>query len=123
MILGIGTDIVEIARIKRSITNPSFLKKCYTNEEIQYCTKKGPASFAGLFAAKEAVSKALGTGFSGFSPAHIKITHNKAGRPLVDLSPNVKTPPNSQIILTIAHEKTFATATAILVLNPELRII
>ncbi|MCL2620470.1 MAG: holo-ACP synthase [Defluviitaleaceae bacterium] len=120
MILGIGTDIVEISRIERSINNPSFLKKCYTQQEIEYCTRKGAVSFAGLFAAKEAVSKALGTGFLGFSPADIRISRNKSGQPMVELSDKVKTPPNSQIMLTIAHEKTFATATAILVSLPVL---
>ena len=117
MILGIGTDIVEIVRFERSISNPAFLKRCYTAGEIEYCAPKGAVSFAGLFAAKEAVAKALGTGFRGFSPADIEITHNQAGQPLVNLNDNIKTPPNSRFMLTIAHEKTYATATAIFVLE------
>ncbi|MCL2235263.1 MAG: holo-ACP synthase, partial [Defluviitaleaceae bacterium] len=84
MILGIGTDIVEVARFEKPINNPAFLKRCYTAGEIQYCTPRGVATFAGLFAAKEAVAKALGTGFRGFSPADIEIVHSDAGQPLVN---------------------------------------
>jgi len=114
VILGIGTDIVEIARIKKSLTNPSFLKRCYTQREVDYCLPKGAGSFAGLFAAKESVAKALGTGFTGFLPADVEICHDEAGRPAVQLSSRVKMPQNSYIALSIAHEKNYATATAII---------
>ena len=109
MILGLGTDIVAIERFEKSITNPSFLKKIYTKAEIEYCTPKGAASFAGIFAAKEAVAKALGTGFSGgFAPTDIEITHTPGGTPVA----TTKTP--HRLAISIAHEKTHATATAIL---------
>ena len=70
MILGIGIDIVEIDRIKNIIEkwNFHFLNKVYTLDERKYCEKKINQrfqSYAGYFAAKEACSKALGTGISG----------------------------------------------------------
>ena len=54
----IGVDIVEISRMEKSIKNERFLKKVFTEQEIEYC--KSVQSFAGIFAAKEAYFKALG---------------------------------------------------------------
>ncbi|MCX7905065.1 MAG: holo-ACP synthase, partial [Caloramator sp.] len=67
MIVGIGTDIIEIERIKRAIErNRLFINKIYTENEIEYLKNKNTESYAGYFCAKEAVAKALGTGISGF---------------------------------------------------------
>ena len=66
MILGIGNDIVEIARIEKAIQNESFKKRVYTLAEIELIEKKGAgktASYAGRFSAKEAISKAMGTAY------------------------------------------------------------
>jgi len=69
MVVGIGTDLTEIERVRRTIERfgERFLQRVYTAEEIAYCMrKKGFAeSFAARFAAKEAAAKALGTGISG----------------------------------------------------------
>ena len=69
MVIGIGTDVIEIARIARSIERfgEAFLRRVYTAEEVAYCRgkRKGAMeSFAARFAAKEAGAKALGTGIS-----------------------------------------------------------
>ena len=66
-----GTDIIEISRIQKSIerSGKRFLEIVYTPAEIEYCESKKQAKYchyAGRFAAKEAFSKALGTGLSGF---------------------------------------------------------
>ena len=82
MIYGIGTDIVEINRFEH-ITE-TFLKNTYTTDEI-LSFKSKPNSLAGNFAAKEAVSKALGTGFKGFSPKDIEILRSAFGAPTVTL--------------------------------------
>ena len=82
MIYGIGTDIVEINRFER-ITE-TFFKKTYTPDEILLFKSK-PSSLAGNFAAKEAVAKALGTGFRGFSPRDIEILRSALGTPTVTL--------------------------------------
>ena len=67
MILGIGTDIINVDRICKSIENEAFVKKVFTLNEIAYCNVKvnKAESYAARFAAKEAFSKAVGTGFRG----------------------------------------------------------
>ena len=117
MILGIGTDIVEISRIEKSLKSKRFLKICYTKSEIERCmTKSSHAArnFAGYFAAKESVAKALGTGFRGFYPRDIEIDHDDAGQPIIRLSDKINLAPNSKILVSISHEKAFATAMAII---------
>lgn len=68
-IAGIGTDIVSVGRLKRSIqkNGPDFLRMIYTDHEIDYCKSRRNAYelYAAMFAAKEAVVKALGMGFIG----------------------------------------------------------
>ena len=70
MIIGIGVDIIEIERVRQAIrNNKNFLSKLFTEREIDYFISRNMNSevIAGNFAAKEAVSKALGTGMRGFS--------------------------------------------------------
>jgi len=83
MILGIGVDIIKIARFE-SMT-PRFMTRVFTSRERAYLLNKNHASAAGLFAAKEAAVKALGTGFRGFWPNEIEVVHNKYGKPQVVL--------------------------------------
>ena len=86
MIIGIGTDIIKTARFK-GMTD-SFMAKVYTPYERAYILGKGQASHitaAGIFAAKEAVVKALGTGFRGFWPNQVEIVHDGYGKPRVVL--------------------------------------
>lgn len=86
-----GVDIVEISRIKKSIEElgARFLKKIYTNREIEYCESKKVSkfeSYAVRFAAKEAVSKAIGTGIGGkVSLLEIQVGNNELGAPFVEL--------------------------------------
>jgi len=116
-ILGIGTDIVEIRRIEKSLNNPHFLQKCFTPQEIEYCKKKGVSAFksyAGYFAAKEAVVKALGSGFKGFLPRDIEICHDDLGRPFARLSKKVNFCESNKVFISISHEERYATALAII---------
>ena len=87
MIYGIGTDIVKISRFTHMA--PHFMARVFTDGERDYLhgkTGEGLASSAaGLFASKEAVAKALGTGFRGFWPADIEIWHDDNGAPRVRL--------------------------------------
>jgi len=87
-ILGIGTDIVNIKRIKKLINtkNSTFKNRIFSKNEINYCEKKSnPYPFyAKRFAAKEAFSKALGTGIrKGISFKNIEVKNNKLGKPSV----------------------------------------
>tara|TARA_Y100000590_G_C15518984_1_gene938580 strand:- start:473 stop:865 length:393 start_codon:yes stop_codon:yes gene_type:complete len=89
-ILGIGTDIVNIKRINKILQRNTggFKKKVFSKSEINYCDKKkSPASFyAKRYAAKEAFTKALGTGISkGVSLKNIEIFNDTRGKPEIKL--------------------------------------
>ncbi|MCL2753528.1 MAG: holo-ACP synthase [Defluviitaleaceae bacterium] len=119
MIISIGTDIVEVVRVKKAVSRLRFRDKCFTDAEILYCSSKKSTAFqsmAGLFAAKEAVSKAIGNGFRGFLPRDIEIVHDALGAPSVRLAKAVILPNDSnvKIMISISHEKNYATATAII---------
>lgn len=123
MILGIGNDIIEIARIKAIMARhpDRFLKLAFTSQEQEYCLKrKEPAlHFAGRFAAKEAIVKALGTGFSkGVNLTDFEIHPNAEGKPEVILSPLASEIfGNPSLMVSISHCKAYATAVAIWVKN------
>lgn len=87
MIVGIGTDIVEIKRIEKAVENDRFLRRNFTAAEIElYEMRRKKANvLAGCFAAKEAVAKAFGTGFCGFEPIDVEILRDDAGKPYVNL--------------------------------------
>lgn len=89
-ILGIGTDIIETLRIAQMIERHGelFIRRVYTDHEIAYCSDKKAATqhYAGRWAAKEAVLKALGTGWvKGISWRDVEIRHKPGGGPLADL--------------------------------------
>jgi holo-[acyl-carrier protein] synthase len=91
MILGVGTDLIEIARIAESVRRygDRFLRRIFTPREIEYCQRKKNAgeSFAARFAAKEAGAKALGTGISqGVGWLELEVTREPSGRPCLQLS-------------------------------------
>lgn len=87
--VSMGVDIVEIDRIRAILKrSPAFAKRVFTDEERAYCEKTAvPAShFATRFAAKEAVVKVLGCGFTrGIRPSHVEVVLNAAGKPHVKL--------------------------------------
>ena len=93
MILGVGTDIVELRRIKNAIErNGRFLEKIFTTSELDYLKSRNLRTeyVAGRFAAKEAVAKALGTGFRGFDFKDIEIDRTTLGKPIVTLKGKAK---------------------------------
>ncbi|MBU3205042.1 holo-ACP synthase [Clostridium algidicarnis] len=86
-IKGIGTDIIEIDRIKKAdLRNAKFALRVFTKKELEYYNKKNYENMAGGFAAKEAISKAIGTGFRGFNFKDIEVLRDTLGRPYVILS-------------------------------------
>ena len=120
MIIGVGTDIIEIDRIQKVITKTkSFLDKAYTIKEQNYYVihSKHTETFAGFFAAKEAVSKALGTGFRSFGMRDIEILPNQLGCPEVYLYGNAQKLAEelgiTKIHVSISHCRTYATAFAV----------
>ena len=119
MIIGIGTDIIEIDRIKKAIeNNKNFLKKVFTIKEIEMFEKRNMRFeiIAGNFAAKEAISKAIGTGIRGFSLLDIQILRDELGKPIAYLSNNIDKviKKNYTINISISHNKTSAIAFAVL---------
>ena len=120
MIFGVGTDLVEIGRIQKAIEkNPRFLQKVYTEEEIRYCQrKKNPwQSFAARFAAKEAVSKALGTGLGKIGLTDIEVQNQSTGQPQIVLHGAAQifaqTHGIKRVHISLSHSEVYAIATAI----------
>ena len=123
-ILGIGTDIVEISRIKNLfIKNKKFKYRIFSAKEIKHCESKVNkiASYSKRFAAKEAFVKALGVGISrGISFKEISITNNKNGAPFIQLLGKTKiiftklTKNKNKIYLTLSDEKKYALATVVI---------
>ena len=120
IIYGIGTDIVNVDRIKKSLKNSIILNRIYSEEEIKKCKKKmcNANCFAKRFAAKEAFSKALGTGISnGINFNEIVILNKKSGKPYISIVGQTKKILNkkfkrrkSKISLSLSDEKKYAVA-------------
>ena len=89
-LLGVGVDLCDVARIERAIEKEHFYERVFTPEERAYLNQKGKGraqSAAVMFAAKEAVAKALGTGFSGgVMPWNISVVHDEKGAPGAELT-------------------------------------
>ena len=121
--VGLGVDIVEIARMKAILgRTPNFTTRVFSEDERAYCesTNAPEVHFATRFAAKEAVVKALGTGFSrGISVRDVEVRRNAKGRPYVVLSGRAKEIARERgvrelpISLSFTHTEAVACAMAI----------
>ncbi len=119
-IFGIGTDIVSIDRIKNSLKNRNFIKRIFNEKEILKCNKiKNKINcYAKRYAAKEAFSKALGTGISnGIKFNEIIVLNKKSGKPYIYIIGQTKIALNkklkgkkSKISLSLSDEKKYAVA-------------
>ncbi|QZA58913.1 Holo-[acyl-carrier-protein] synthase [Candidatus Rhabdochlamydia porcellionis] len=118
-ILGLGTDIIEIERIRQSIDNHGYrlISRIFTPKERDYCLKyKDPIPhFAARFSAKEAIVKALGTGFTEhITWQDIEIINGVSGKPLVHFSTKLqKKTKGTCMLLSMSHCRSYATATAL----------
>ena len=118
--LTIGTDIVKIERIKDTLlkNRDKFYKKVLTDKEIEYLSFNGnrEETIAGIFAAKEAVSKALGTGIGSIGWRDIEILHDR-GKPYLNISEKVKKRMEevgiTDMEISITHERDYALASAV----------
>ncbi len=122
VIVGLGTDIVEIVRIGQMIHRHGerFLGRVYTGDEIRYCQKRKHSHehFAGRWAAKEAVMKTFGTGLArGVGFLDIEVCSEKSGQPTVSVHGGAREFAESlgidEILITISHCRAYATATAV----------
>ena len=119
-LFGVGTDIIQVNRLKKSLNKKLFLSRIYSKEEILKCkrSKVNSNCFAKRFAAKEAFSKALGTGISkGISFNEIVVLNEKSGKPYIKLVNKTKKiverkikKKRYKISLSIADEKDYAVA-------------
>ena len=120
MIVGIGNDIIEIERIEKAISKEGFKDKIYTQRELENIKKRGNRveTYAGVFSAKEAISKAIGTGVREFSLTNLEILNDDLGKPYVVVSEKLDKIIKSkkedyQIEISISHSKKYAIAMAI----------
>jgi holo-[acyl-carrier protein] synthase len=122
MIIGLGTDIVEIERIRGMIQRHGdhFVQRCFTADEIAYARKHRDSAvrFAGRWAAKEAIVKVLGTGFiQGITFHDVEVVSLHTGQPTVRITGEAAEIAArlgiEKVLLTISHSRDYATATAI----------
>lgn len=120
MISGIGTDIIEIERVKKAIAREAFRARVFTEAERAYCAARGAgaaASFAARFAGKEAVLKSLGTGLRGGTLQDVEITNDALGAPHVTLHGAFLAMAEEKGIrrmhITLSHAREYATAVCI----------
>ena len=124
MVLGLGIDIIEIVRIKKSIEKfgDKFLTRVFTEGEIKYCDKKFNKfqHYAARFAAKEAVYKALASGWKeGLRWKDIEIQNDTSGMPSVNTKGKLHSflSKDMQLRISISHSETYVTAVAIIFKN------
>lgn len=121
MVIGIGVDIIEIDRIKDSVDRfgEHFLNKIYTKKELEYCLSKSNKyqHLAARFAAKEAVAKALATGWNKeFRWQNIEITNEPNGMPVVELSGKLKffLSEDKSLKISMSHSRDYVVCMAII---------
>ena len=121
MIVGIGNDIIEIERVEKAILKEGFKNKVYTQKELENIEKRGnrTETYAGIFSAKEAISKAIGTGVREFSLTDLEILNDDLGKPYVVVSEKLNKilknkKEDYQIEISISHSRKYATAMAII---------
>jgi len=128
-VVGIGTDIVECLRIAQMIERHGelFLTRVYTSREIEYCSSRKSATqhYAGRWAAKEAVLKAMGTGWArGITWRDIEVRNNEGGRPSIALGGAAREVCErlgvNQMLISISHCRSHATAYALALTDPDL---
>ena len=123
MVIGLGTDLIEIERIERSLARfgQAFLERVYTPGEVAYCERKrrnAAESFAARFAAKEAAAKALGTGISrGVSWKEFEVVRLPGQRPELEVSGRAAEIARhlgvNRFALSLSHSRGFALAVVI----------
>lgn len=119
MIRGIGTDLAAVSRFDEMLKNPRFVDRIYTLREQDrmkhLCPERLREHAAGLFAAKEAVAKALGTGFAGFGFSDIEILPDQAGCPHVTLHGGaLEKAKGGRVHVSVSHDGGMALAFAVL---------
>lgn len=119
MIYGIGTDMATVARIEKSMARPGFMERLFGPQELELFQKRGmrAETVAANFAAKEALSKALGTGLAGFVWTQAQALRTQTGAPVFAFSGEAAQWMEAQGLtahLSLTHEGGFAAAFVVL---------
>ena len=124
MIYGLGTDIAKVERFEKWVDNPEMLERFFNEKEMSSAKSKSALCqhYAVRFAAKEAFSKALGTGISGFGLKDVYITNNSQGAPLLNiegaaLSLMKERFGECKAFVSLSHEKEYALAFVVIESN------
>lgn len=117
MIIGIGTDLIEVERVAKAYERQSFRNEIFTEKEQDIIGTRMQRA-AGNFAVKEAVAKAFGTGFRAMRPKEIEVLREESGKPYVILHDNAEKMQNQQgverIHVSISNTKEYAVAYVVL---------
>ena len=108
-----GIDLIEIERIEKALGHDGFCTRVYSPRELEELQSKRAESYAAAFCAKEAFSKAVGTGISGFSFVEVEVLHDERGKPYLSLSGRAKAiadEMNLGFALSITHTREYAAA-------------
>ena len=126
MIFGIGCDIVCVSRLEKWVKNPDILKRYFNeremapNEENKMSLQRLSEYYAVRFAAKEAFSKALGTGLQGFELTDIYISKDENGKPCMEVSGAASDVlerlcgSGAKVFVSLSHEKEYAIANVVI---------
>ena len=116
MVKGLGLDLCAVSRMEKLLQNERFLNRYFSGEEITYIRGKGKGAaqtMAGIYAAKEALTKALGTGIV-FDLKEICIRHNEAGMPDYELSGKAaESGAGDRFLLSVTHDGGMAAAVCV----------
>ena len=117
MCKGLGLDLCEIARMEKLLQDGRFLSRFFTDKEKEYVLSRGKgaaSTLAGLFAAREALGKALGGGID-FDLKEAEVCHSESGAPYFRLSGSLKDRiGNSRVFLSISHDGGMAAAVCLI---------
>lgn len=121
MIAGIGTDIAEVKRFEKWVQNPEMIERFFNEKEVSSAKSDSAKCqhYAVRFAAKEAFSKALGTGINGFRLKEVYITNDSEGKPLLNIEGAALSLMKERLgectaFVSLSHEKEYAVAFVIL---------
>jgi len=118
MIIGVGTDILEINRMEKACGNAQFIKKNFTALEIDFLINKKAETYAGNFCCKEAAVKALGCGFTGFMPDSVEVLRDVNAAPVINFHGEARRIADEKGVVnvhaSISHDGRYAVAFVVL---------
>lgn len=121
MIAGIGTDIADVRRFDKWVKNPEMLERFFNEKERSFAGSESAKCqhYAVRFAAKEAFSKALGTGITGFGLKEVYITNDTEGKPVLNIEGQALSVMKERLgdcnaFVSLSHEKDYAIAFVVL---------